>query len=70
MDNPRVVAPGQWLAARKDLLAREKDAIRAKDAVDAARRARGMADGTANCRREKSSLRPPHRYKTRYARPG
>ena len=46
MDNPRVVAPEEWLAARKDLLAREKDATRAKDAVDAARRALPMTEVT------------------------
>ena len=37
MDNPRAVTPEEWLAARTDLLAREKEATRAKDAVDAAR---------------------------------
>ena len=46
MDNPRVVAPEEWLAARKDLLAREKEATRAKDAVDAARRALPMTEIT------------------------
>jgi predicted dithiol-disulfide oxidoreductase (DUF899 family) len=46
MDNPRVVAPEQWLAARTDLLAREKEATRAKDAVDAARRALPMTEVT------------------------
>ena len=38
MGNPRVASGEEWLAARKDLLAREKEATRAKDAVDAARR--------------------------------
>jgi predicted dithiol-disulfide oxidoreductase (DUF899 family) len=38
MDIPQVVPREQWLAARKDLLAREKEVTRAKDAVDAARR--------------------------------
>src|SRR5215831_11430692 len=46
MDNPRVVAPEEWLAARMDLLAREKEATRAKDAVDAARRALPMTEVT------------------------
>src|SRR5215475_12025806 len=46
MDNPRVVAPEEWLAARNDLLAREKKATRAKDAVDAARRALPMTEVT------------------------
>ena len=38
MDVPQVVSREEWLAARKDLLAREKEVTRAKDAVDAARR--------------------------------
>src|SRR5215469_14218094 len=46
MDNPRVVAPEEWLAARKDLLAQEKEATRAKDAVNAARRALPMTEVT------------------------
>ncbi len=46
MDIPRVVSPGEWLAARKDLLAREKEATHAKDAVDAARRALPMTEVT------------------------
>ncbi len=44
MDIPRVVSPGEWLAARKDLLAREKEATHAKDAVDAARRELPMTE--------------------------
>ena len=38
MDTTQVVSPQEWSAARKQLLAREKEATRAKDAVDAARR--------------------------------
>jgi predicted dithiol-disulfide oxidoreductase (DUF899 family) len=38
MDIPNVVSPEQWRAARTDLLAREKEVTKAKDAVDAARR--------------------------------
>ena len=38
MNIPQVVSPQQWRAARMDLLAREKEVTRAKDAVDAARR--------------------------------
>jgi predicted dithiol-disulfide oxidoreductase (DUF899 family) len=38
MDIPRVVSRETWLAARRELLAREKEATRARDAVDAARR--------------------------------
>lgn len=34
----KVVSPQQWRAARMDLLAREKEVTRARDAVDAARR--------------------------------
>ena len=37
-DIPNAVSPEQWRAAREDLLAREKEVTRAKDAVDAARR--------------------------------
>jgi predicted dithiol-disulfide oxidoreductase (DUF899 family) len=38
MDIANVVSPQQWRAARMDLLAREKEVTRARDAVDAARR--------------------------------
>jgi predicted dithiol-disulfide oxidoreductase (DUF899 family) len=38
MNIPQAVSPEQWRAARTDLLAREKEVTRAKDAVDAARR--------------------------------
>jgi predicted dithiol-disulfide oxidoreductase (DUF899 family) len=48
MDIPRVVSPGEWLAARKDLLAREKEATHAKDAADAARRELPMTAVTKN----------------------
>ena len=44
MDVPRVATPDEWLAARKDLLAQEKEASRAKDALDAARRALPMVE--------------------------
>jgi predicted dithiol-disulfide oxidoreductase (DUF899 family) len=37
MSIPRVVSEQEWLAARTELLAREKELTRAKDAVDAAR---------------------------------
>src|SRR5262249_61703934 len=46
MDTPLVVAPEEWLAARKDLLATEKEVTRAKDAADAARRALPMTEVT------------------------
>jgi predicted dithiol-disulfide oxidoreductase (DUF899 family) len=38
MDVTRVVSPDEWLAAREQLLAKEKEVTKAKDAVDAARR--------------------------------
>jgi len=46
MDIPRVVSSGEWVPARKDLLAKEKDATHAKDAVDAARRELPMTQVT------------------------
>ncbi len=46
MDIPRIVSGEEWLAARKALLAREKEATHAKDAVDAARRALPMNEVT------------------------
>jgi predicted dithiol-disulfide oxidoreductase (DUF899 family) len=39
MDRQRVVSREEWLAARQELLGQEKEATRAKDAVDARRRA-------------------------------
>jgi predicted dithiol-disulfide oxidoreductase (DUF899 family) len=39
MDSQRVVSREEWLAARQELLGQEKEATRAKDAVDARRRA-------------------------------
>src|ERR1022692_4206068 len=44
MNSPRVVSPDEWLAARQDLLAREKEATRARDTVAAARRALPMTE--------------------------
>jgi hypothetical protein len=44
MDRPQVVSRDEWLAARKELLAREKEATRVKDAVDTRRRALPMAE--------------------------
>ena len=46
MDTTQVVSPQEWSAARKQLLAREKEATRAKDAVDAARRELPMTEVT------------------------
>jgi predicted dithiol-disulfide oxidoreductase (DUF899 family) len=48
MDIPQVVSGEEWLAARKDLLAREKEVTRARDAVDAARRALPMTEVTTD----------------------
>src|SRR5262249_12692464 len=47
MDVPQVVPPAAWLAARKDLLAREKEVTHAGDAVDAARRDLPMTEVTS-----------------------
>jgi len=46
MDNSRIVSAAEWHAARMDLLAREKEATHAKDAVDAARRELPMTEVT------------------------
>ena len=44
MDIPPVASRDEWLAARKDLLAQEKQASHAKDVLDAARRALPMIE--------------------------
>jgi Bacterial protein of unknown function (DUF899) len=46
MSISHVVSPQDWLAARRDLLVKEKQVTRAKDAVDAARRGLPMAEVT------------------------
>jgi predicted dithiol-disulfide oxidoreductase (DUF899 family) len=46
MDIPRVVSPEDWLSAREDLLTKEKEVTRAKDAVDAARGAMPVTEVT------------------------
>ena len=38
IENPRVVSRTEWLVSRRDLLAREKELTRARDAVSAQRR--------------------------------
>jgi predicted dithiol-disulfide oxidoreductase (DUF899 family) len=43
---PRVVSRDDWLTARRKLLAKEKEASRAKDALDAQRRALPMVEVT------------------------
>ena len=37
-EHPRVVSPAEWLDARKDLLAKEKNFTRQRDALSAERR--------------------------------
>ncbi len=44
MNTPQVVSRDEWLAARKDLLAQEKEATRVKDALDARRRTLPMVE--------------------------
>jgi len=46
MDIPRVVSEPEWLTARTQLLAKEKEVTRAKDAVDAARAELPMTEVT------------------------
>jgi predicted dithiol-disulfide oxidoreductase (DUF899 family) len=46
MDTPRVGSGEEWLAARKELLAREKEVTRAADGVAAARRELPMTEVT------------------------
>ena len=48
MDIPQAVSAQEWRAARQDLLAREKEVTRAKDAVDAARRALPVTEVTTD----------------------
>jgi predicted dithiol-disulfide oxidoreductase (DUF899 family) len=44
MADPQVVSPAEWLAARKDLLALEKELTEQRDAVNAARRELPMVE--------------------------
>src|SRR6516164_3433137 len=46
MDIPPVVSQQEWIAARRDLLIKEKEVTRAEDAVDAARRALPVTEVT------------------------
>jgi predicted dithiol-disulfide oxidoreductase (DUF899 family) len=41
---PRIVSRKEWLIARKELLAKEREATHAKDALNAARRALPMVE--------------------------
>ena len=44
MSLPKIVAPDEWLAARQDLLAKEKDLTRQRDALNAERRRLPMVE--------------------------
>jgi predicted dithiol-disulfide oxidoreductase (DUF899 family) len=44
LEHPRAVSQAEWLAARKELLAKEKEATHARDALNAARRALPMVE--------------------------
>src|SRR6266436_3575114 len=44
MDDPPVVSPEQWLVARKELLAKEKELSRQRDALNAERRRLPMVE--------------------------
>ena len=46
MDDPQVVSDAQWLAARRELLAKEKAATHARDELSASRRALPMVEVT------------------------
>ncbi len=46
MPDPQVTTRDQWLAARRDLLTRERDLTRQRDAVNAARRRLPMVEIT------------------------
>ena len=45
MNRPRIVSEAEWLVARKDLLTREKEFTRQRDALSAARRRLPMGEG-------------------------
>ena len=44
MDDPRVVSRDEWLAARRELLLREKEFTRQRDALNTERRKLPMAE--------------------------
>jgi predicted dithiol-disulfide oxidoreductase (DUF899 family) len=46
MSQPRIVRQDEWLVARKELLAAEKEFTRQRDALSAARRALPMVEVT------------------------
>ncbi|WP_433291687.1 DUF899 domain-containing protein [Actinoplanes sp. CA-030573] len=52
MNLPEVVSRDEWLAARKELLASEKEALRAKDALNTRRRLLPMVEVTKDYRFE------------------
>jgi Bacterial protein of unknown function (DUF899) len=63
MNLPQVVSREEWLAARKELLAKEKEATRARDALNAERRGLPMVEV------EKESTRSPWGWKPAPTRP-
>ncbi len=44
MDDPPVASRGEWLAARRELLAKEKESTRQRDALNAERRRLPMVE--------------------------
>ena len=44
LDHPRVVSPGEWLRARKEFLAKEKEFTRQRDALNTERRKLPMVE--------------------------
>ena len=60
MSNPQIVGRDEWLAARKELLGREKEMTRARDALnaDAARAAHGRGREGLRLRRARRTGRP------------
>ena len=50
MSLPEIATPEQWVAARKDLLAKEKDLTRQRDALNTERRRLPMVEVTKDYR--------------------
>ena len=70
VDRPQIVTRAKWLAARRGLLAREKELTRALDGLNAARRRLPMhRDGRRSVRRGmRASRGARHRVRRRLAR--
>jgi predicted dithiol-disulfide oxidoreductase (DUF899 family) len=66
MDDPQVVARDEWLAARRELLAKEKEFSRQRDALNAERRRLPMVgvdkEYVFEGRHGKVGLRPARRH--------